>query len=254
VRNPLFLLTLIICKRFNKVVHIMRIILVFLLLALAGCDPQSPEQAARASEANAYRTAYTMATQLVAQHLKSPTTAKFSSFQETGAEKAGEIWRLSGFVDSQNSFGAMMRSKWYAAIQNKSGDEWSALYIRIGEDEIGDSNAYKSSRQIEKEELARKLADEEAAQERGRIEDAQELQRLNQEAKTAAAKSKAVEFNLSAANRGDAYGQFRMGERYRDGDGVKKDIETAREWLRKSADQGYVDAKKELARLATKTE
>jgi len=51
------------------------------------------------------------------------------------------------------------------------------------------------------------------------------------------------------ADKGDAYGELRMGQRYRDGDGVPKDLVKAREWLQKAADQGQPDAAKALALL-----
>ena len=56
------------------------------------------------------------------------------------------------------------------------------------------------------------------------------------------------------ADQGDRYGEYRMGLRYRDGDGVPKDLDKAREWLQKSADQGDTDAATELAKLSPKPE
>ena len=44
------------------------------------------------------------------------------------------------------------------------------------------------------------------------------------------------------ADKGDADGQFRMGEFYRDGYGVPKDEAKARDYFTKSAAQGYKDA------------
>jgi hypothetical protein len=54
------------------------------------------------------------------------------------------------------------------------------------------------------------------------------------------------------ANQGDAYGELRMGLRYRDGDGVPRDLSQAREWLQKSADQGDTEAAVALAKLMPK--
>jgi hypothetical protein len=54
------------------------------------------------------------------------------------------------------------------------------------------------------------------------------------------------------ADQGDRYGEYRMGLRYRDGDGVPKDLVKARELLQKSAGQGYPDAAAELAKISTK--
>ena len=58
-------------------------------------------------------------------------------------------------------------------------------------------------------------------------------------AKEAAAKQreettlKNLNWNLQEAERGNAYGLLRMGERYRDGDGVEKDLGKAKEYLLK---------------------
>ena len=68
-------------------------------------------------------------------------------------------------------------------------------------------------------------------------------------AQKAAAAAKALKFNQDAADRGDAYGQLRMGERYRDGDGVPRDFAKAREYLSKAADQGNADAAREIIAL-----
>jgi hypothetical protein len=51
------------------------------------------------------------------------------------------------------------------------------------------------------------------------------------------------------ADNGDAYGELHMGLRYRDGDGVEKDLDRARDLLQKAADQGDPDAAKALAKL-----
>ncbi len=69
--------------------------------------------------------------------------------------------------------------------------------------------------------------------------------------KTKAISDRAVAWNLSKANSGDAYGQFRMGERYRDGEGVVKDETKAKEWLKKAADQGHKEAVSALAWLTS---
>jgi TPR repeat protein len=55
--------------------------------------------------------------------------------------------------------------------------------------------------------------------------------------------------NQAQADKGDAYGLLRMGERYRDGDGVPKDLVKAKEYLFKAAAAGSSDATNELAQL-----
>ena len=43
-----------------------------------------------------------------------------------------------------------------------------------------------------------------------------------------------------------------MGERFRDGDGVEKDLVKARDYLQKAVDAGSITAKEELSKLETK--
>jgi TPR repeat protein len=50
---------------------------------------------------------------------------------------------------------------------------------------------------------------------------------------------------------GDALAEWRLGVIYLDGQGVAKDLSTARAWLAKSAAQGNADAKSELGALPT---
>jgi hypothetical protein len=63
--------------------------------------------------------------------------------------------------------------------------------------------------------------------------------------------AKALAFNQSQADKGDAQGEFRMGERYLIGEGVAKDPQVAREWFAKAAAQGHSDAKAALEKLGT---
>lgn len=60
---------------------------------------------------------------LVKNQLKAPSTAKFS---ETTASGSGASWQSSGVVDSQNSFGAMIRTPFTCQLTyNESADSWS---------------------------------------------------------------------------------------------------------------------------------
>jgi hypothetical protein len=61
----------------------------------------------------------------------------------------------------------------------------------------------------------------------------------------------AVAFNQRQADQGDAYGLLRMGERYRDGEGVPKDLAKAKEYFSKAEVAGSADATNELAQLSS---
>jgi hypothetical protein len=74
-----------------------------------------------------------IAQDIVRQHLKAPTTAKFS--ETRGAELANGIWYVKGNVDSQNTFGAMLRSKWELLLEKRTRD---ILSLQIGDQVIED--------------------------------------------------------------------------------------------------------------------
>jgi hypothetical protein len=67
--------------------------------------------------------------------------------------------------------------------------------------------------------------------------------------KNKATQDKVLKFNQEQADKGNVYGLLRMGERYRDGDGVQKDLNKAREYLTKSAAAGSPTAADELSKL-----
>jgi Sel1 repeat len=78
---------------------------------------------------------------------------------------------------------------------------------------------------------------------------------LTEEQKTqvATAKTQAdarvLAFHQELAAKGDAYGEYKMGVRYLNGDGVDKDVAKARDMLSKAAAQGNKDASDELAKI-----
>jgi TPR repeat protein len=60
---------------------------------------------------------------------------------------------------------------------------------------------------------------------------------------------KILKSNRDLANKGDPYGLERMGERYRDGDDVPKDLTKAKLYLQRAADAGSDKASNELSQL-----
>ncbi len=60
---------------------------------------------------------------------------------------------------------------------------------------------------------------------------------------------KILKWNIDEADKGNAYGLLRMGERYRDGEGVPKDLSKAREYFNKSSAAGSPTATDALLRL-----
>ena len=68
--------------------------------------------------------AFTIAQKIVKENLKSPSTAKFCSILQASISNSGNSYTVIGWVDSENSFGATLRTNFivtYSAI--KHGDE-----------------------------------------------------------------------------------------------------------------------------------
>jgi len=73
------------------------------------------------------------------------------------------------------------------------------------------------------------------------------------EAQKKAIQDRVLKNNQALADKGDPYGLRRMGERYRDGDGVPKDLAKARESLMKAVAAGDPFAADELSKLDQST-
>ncbi|MGA3268066.1 MAG: helix-turn-helix domain-containing protein [Verrucomicrobiota bacterium] len=84
------------------------------------------------------------------------------------------------------------------------------------------------------------IAEQKAAAEKRKAEAAKKVEE---------AKARALKQNQDAADKGDAYGLLRMGERYRDGDGVPKDLDKARDYLTKASAAGSPTAADDLKSL-----
>lgn len=80
---------------------------------------------------------------------------------------------------------------------------------------------------------------------------------LSEEQKAAIASNKSktdakvLAWHKELADKGDAYGEYKMGLRYETGDGVDKDVDKAKDMLGKAAAQGNSDAASELSKLTS---
>lgn len=88
-----------------------------LLLALGAC---SSDAAGEPDVGDEYG-AQVMCEKFVKDRLKSPSSAEFDS--EPGT-RSGKAWVVEGVVDSENSFGAMIRSDFTCKIKYLGDDEW----------------------------------------------------------------------------------------------------------------------------------
>ena len=78
-----------------------------------------------------YFDAYFYGKEYVKRNLKAPSTAKFGSYGNSSVQHyTGCKFVVTGYVDSQNSFGAMLRSN-YSVTMTPSGLSWTLLDIQI---------------------------------------------------------------------------------------------------------------------------
>ena len=76
---------------------------------------------------------------LIEKHLKSPGTAQFSPDSDSDTfyqqRKDGDFY-VGGWVDSQNGFGALIRTKWSAVVHyTPQSKYWTLVWFRLGDDE-----------------------------------------------------------------------------------------------------------------------
>lgn len=74
-----------------------------------------------------------MAEGFVKQRLKAPSTAVFSNFisEDTVTEIGNGKFTVTGWVDSENSFGAKIRSNWKCTLHTADGRTWSGDSVVI---------------------------------------------------------------------------------------------------------------------------
>lgn len=87
-------------------------------LALTGCSTESTPK----EEVGGWTKteARSLCHQQVEDRLKSPASADFEGLTEFEAEKTSDSWKISGHVDSQNSFGATIRTVYSCNVRPTS--------------------------------------------------------------------------------------------------------------------------------------
>lgn len=76
---------------------------------------------------------YALAEKCVKKHLKSPSSAKFSSMSDCEFQKGEDgVYMMAGTVESENSYGAMLKETWGIMAQ-VDGDKVSLVMVQIGD-------------------------------------------------------------------------------------------------------------------------
>lgn len=99
------------------------------LLVWRGCGG-APESAADSADQCDAGWARVTAERFVEAKLKSPSTASFS-WEPTIASKDKKRWTVDSYVDSQNGFGATLRTKFHAVVICKGDGNWTLESLTI---------------------------------------------------------------------------------------------------------------------------
>jgi predicted nucleic acid-binding Zn ribbon protein len=76
--------------------------------------------------------AYIRAKEVVRQRLKSPSTAEFPDSNFTSVQTSPCVFKVNGFVDAQNAFGAKIRAPYSLEIEySPSKDSWTTRNVRV---------------------------------------------------------------------------------------------------------------------------
>jgi TPR repeat protein len=193
-----------------------------------------------------YTWAISQAEGLIRKRLKSPRSATFSSFSETSRKKTyddgvQQYYVVSGWVESQNSFGAMLRDDYlicFSATDNST--KLGVKYLRLGEQSTGEIPiqcksmfSYPEEDEYFKERMQ--------AAERGDAQAQLDVARCYTEAKgTKPDPNAAFMWSKKAADQGHAAASFNVGLAYTTGSGVERNPAIAVGWYKKAAYGGHV--------------
>lgn len=99
-------------------------ILAVFVFAVAYLDPGLDQSRPPAPPHSAVA-AYTMCKSFVRDRLKAPRTARFPwSASESTIDLGSGRYHVTSYVDAQNAFGAMLRTKFDCTVQWTGGDNW----------------------------------------------------------------------------------------------------------------------------------
>jgi len=76
--------------------------------------------------------AFVMSQEFVKDRLKAPGTAKFPWYDESFVDDlGGGRFRVTAYVDAENSFGAKLRTHYTCVLSSSDGDRWSLENIEV---------------------------------------------------------------------------------------------------------------------------
>jgi len=122
--------------------------LVFIMMAAGSIDTNDPNYVSfseikeKMKDPNYWKTtdnstmAYIMMEDFVKGRLKAPSTAKFPGILDGRSDHISYLgnqkYRINSYVDAQNSFGAMIRTRFSGVIEQISRDRWVLRSLTVG--------------------------------------------------------------------------------------------------------------------------
>lgn len=101
------------------------LVLVIILVSVSGGGDAKPKGPDYGDEIGAK----VICQQFVERQLKAPSTAKYSDERVTAHKKA--LWTVLGNVDSENSFGATIRNRYFCQAKHIKGDTWQPVDVEL---------------------------------------------------------------------------------------------------------------------------
>lgn len=75
--------------------------------------------------------AYVMSQEFMDDYLKAPSTAKYPWYSEINVVQTGNRYKVEAYVDSDNSFGTKIRTKYYMILERDSDGGWTKISCDI---------------------------------------------------------------------------------------------------------------------------
>lgn len=102
------------------------VVCLFFLIVAVAADTKDDDDG---SEADAAYAAHAVCADFTRDRLKSPSTADFPEYDDAGVSithASTSTWRVRSFVDSENSFGAILRTHFVCEVR-RDGDTWHLI-------------------------------------------------------------------------------------------------------------------------------
>lgn len=112
---------------------LLAVILIVFSSSCRQCTKMQKATPDRAGNTNEGIYAYAISKQFVKDRLRSPSTAKFPWSATETTDLGARGWRVKAYVDSQNAFGAMIRTEYTCEVKTTDGGtNWTLMNLQMG--------------------------------------------------------------------------------------------------------------------------